>query len=265
MKVYISADMEGVTGVADWRETEADKPGYRECQEQMQAEVSAACEAAVAAGATEIVVQDAHGSARNLAGSKLPESVRLIRGWSSHPFMMVQELDGSFQGVAFIGYHSRAGVGSSPLAHTMTGKFVNIKINDRYASEFLIHSYAAAFLKVPSLFVSGDKGICDEAVQLIPGIETVAVKEGIGDSTVNIHPDLAASRIRSGVEKAFRSDPAGCLLPLPNHFKVEIVYKEHINAYLLGFYPGAKQVAPTTVQFENQNYFEVLRFLLFAP
>jgi D-amino peptidase len=82
---------------------------------------------------------------------------------------------------------------------------------------------------------------------------------------VNIHPEIAASRIRSGMEKAFRSDPAGCLLSLPGDFRVEITYKEHINAYLLGFYPGAKQVDPNTVQFETQNYFEVLRFFLFAP
>ena len=265
MKIYISADIEGVTGVTNWDETELHKEDSQFAREQMTAEVVAACEGAIQAGASEIWVKDAHWTGRNINPAKLPHEVRLVRGWGPHPLMMVQELDGSFQGVVIIGYHSRAGAGSSPLAHTMTGKFGHIKINDRYASEFLIHSYAAATLKVPSLFVSGDKGICDEAVQLIPGIETVAVKEGVGDSTVNIHPELAVSRIRSGMEKAVRGNLTGCLLPLPDHFKVEIVYKEHIYAYQLGFYPGAKQIDPITVQFECQDYFEVLRFFLFAP
>jgi len=265
MKIFISADIEGITGVTHWDETNLQKDEGDRFREQMTAEVVAACEGALQAGSTEIWVKDAHWTGRNINPAKLPHEVRLVRGWGPHPLMMVQELDGSFQGVVFIGYHSRAGAGSSPLAHTMTGKFGHIKINDRYASEFLIHSYAAATLKVPSLFVSGDKGICDEAVQLIPGIETVAVKEGVGDSTVNIHPELAVSRIRSGMEKAVRGNLTGCLLPLPDHFKVEIVYKEHIYAYQLGFYPGAKQIDPITVQFECQDYFEVLRFFLFAP
>lgn len=265
MKVFISADIEGVTGATHWDETNLQKEESNLFREQMTAEVVAACEGALQAGATEIWVKDAHWTGRNIIAAKLPHEARLIRGWSPHPLMMVQELDGSFQGVAFIGYHSRAGAGSSPLAHTITGKYVYIKINDRYASEFLIHSYAAAFLKVPSFFVSGDNGICEEAVDLIPEIETVAVKEGIGDSTVNIHPDLAISRIRAGMEKALRGNLDKCLLPLPNHFKLEIQFKDHADAYKLGFFPGAQQIAPTTVQFESQNYFEVLRFFFFAP
>ncbi len=190
MKVYISADIEGITGVTHWDETNIQKDESETSREQMTAEVSAACEGALQAGATEIWVKDAHWTGRNINHAKLPQEARLVRGWGPHPLMMVQELDGSFQGAAFIGYHSRAGANTSPLAHTITGKYASIKINDLYASEFLIHSYAAAFLKVPSLFVSGDKGICDEAVQLIPGIETVAVKEGIGDFDSE-HPSQA--------------------------------------------------------------------------
>jgi D-amino peptidase len=265
MKIFISADIEGVTGATHWDETDLQKEDSKLYREQMTAEVAAACEGALQAGATEIWVKDAHWTGRNIIATKLPQEARLIRGWGPHPLMMVQGLDESFGGVAFIGYHSRAGAGSSPLAHTMTGKYVYLKINDRYASEFMINAFAAAYLKVPSLFVSGDKGICDEATQLIPGIETVAVKEGLGDSTINIHPDLAITRIRAGMENALREQQQVSLLQLPSHFKVEIQYKDHANAYQLGFFPGAKQIDPTTVQFECQNYYEALRFLLFAP
>ncbi len=89
MKVYISADIEGITGVTHWAEADRQNPDYSELKEQMTAEVSAACEGALQAGAAEIWVKDAHGSARNLTASKLPRQTFLIRGWSGHPFSMV--------------------------------------------------------------------------------------------------------------------------------------------------------------------------------
>ena len=265
MKIFISADIEGVTGVTHWDETHLREEESRQFREQMTAEVVAACEGSIKAGAKEIWIKDAHGTGRNIFPAKLPHEARLIRGWAPDPFMMVQELDESFRGVAFIGYHSRAGTENSPLSHTISGRYASIKINDQYASEFLIHSYAAAFLKVPAILISGDKGICDEASRLIPKINTVAVKEGKGDSTINIHPELAISNIRESIQKALQGERNECLLTLPKHFCVELQYKEHTQAYQLGFYPGAKQISPTTVQFESQSYFEVLRFFLFAP
>jgi D-amino peptidase len=264
MKVYISADIEGITGVTHWDETDLQKADSNTPREQMTAEVVAACEGAIQAGATEIWVKDAHDSGRNIIASRLPQEARLIRGWSGHPFMMLQELNDTFQGVVLIGYHARAGAAASPLAHTMTGNIARLTINDRYASEFLIHAYVAAFLKVPVVFVSGDKGLCDEVALFNPHIGTVAVKEGIGNSTVNIHPGLATVRIREGVAKALAGDVAQCQVPLPAHFSVAVQYRDHAKAHLYGFFPGAKQTDPFTVQFDSESYYEVLRFLLFA-
>jgi D-amino peptidase len=264
MKVYLSADIEGVTGVTHWDEASLSKADSEVAREQMTAEVVAACEGAIEAGATEIWVKDAHASGRNLIASKLPHEVRLIRGWSGHPFLMVQELDESFAGVVLIGYHSRAGVGSNPLAHTITGRITHLKINERYGSEFLIHAYAAASVRVPVVFVSGDKGLCEDVAQLNPHMGTVAVKEGIGDSTVNLHPELAVARIRKGVAEALRSDVARCQILLPGDFSIQIRYRDHFQAFRCGYYPGARQVDAHTVQFDAQRYFEVLRFLLFV-
>ncbi len=146
MKVYISADIEGVTGVSHWDETDRLKPDYSEFREQMTAEVSAACEGAVQAGAKEIWVKDAHATARNLIAARLPQETRLIRGWSGHPFSMVQELDESFDAMLMIGYHSAAGSDANPLAHTISGNIAGLKINGRYASELQMHAYAAALV-----------------------------------------------------------------------------------------------------------------------
>jgi D-amino peptidase len=264
MKIYISADIEGVTGVTHWDETDLNKAESGLFRDQMTAEVVAACEGALQAGATEIWVKDAHDSARNIIASRLPQEARLIRGWSGHPFLMVQELNDTFQGVCLIGYHSRGGAGSSPLAHTMTGSITRMSINERPASEFLIHSYAAAYLKVLVVFVSGDQGLCDEIARFNPHIGTVAVKEGIGNSTVSIHPELATARIRDGVSKALQGDLSLCRVNLPAHFSVEIQYRRSYDAYHFGFYPGAIQKDDVTVRFENDSYYEVMRFLLFA-
>ena len=79
MKVFISADIEGVAGITSWEEARKSNPGaYHPFQRQMNAEVAAACEAAQAAGATEVVIKDAHAGANNLVASELPRGVRLI-------------------------------------------------------------------------------------------------------------------------------------------------------------------------------------------
>ncbi len=264
MKIYISADIEGVTGVTHWDETELNKPDHAFALEQMTAEVIAACEGALSAGAGEIWVKDAHDTGRNLIASKLPREARLIRAWSGHPYMMVQELDGTFDGVVMIGYHSRAGADANPLSHTMTGSLAGVWINDRPASEFLINTYTAASLKVPVVFVSGDQGLCDEIGAFAPDIRTVAVKVGVGRSTISIQPALAASRIKEGVAKAVQAKPAIKPVGLPAHFKVEIRYKDHFQAFRNAFYPGASLTDPQTLHFETDHYFDVLRLFLFV-
>lgn len=263
MKVYISADIEGVSGVTHWNETDLDKADSHAAREQMTAETAAACEGAINAGATEVWVKDAHDSGRNIFPERLPQATRLIRGWSGHPFTMLQELDSTFDALALVGYHTGAAFAGSPLAHTMTGQISWIKINHRLATEFLICAYTAALVKVPLVLVTGDSDLCREVTDFNPHITTVAVKEGVGDSTINLHPELATDRIRQGMAQALR-DPSTCLIPLPERFDVEIQYRHQHRAYQFGFFPGARQTDPITVRFEHEDFFEVLRFLLFA-
>jgi D-amino peptidase len=264
MKVFISADIEGITGATHDDETDARKPDYAEFREQMTAEVNAACEGARAAGAEEIWVKDAHDTGRNLLAAKLPRDIRLVRGWSGHPLSMIQELDASFAAVLMIGYHSRAGIPGSPLAHTMSDAVTYIKINDRFASEFLLHAYAAASFGVPVAFVSGDQGLCEEVSSVNPAIGVVAVKHGVGNSVVSIHPAVAVDKIRGGVEASLRSDRSRHLISLPDRFTLEIRYREHGRAYRAGFYPGAQPLDPFTVTFAHVHYMDVMRTLLFV-
>ncbi|HPH94771.1 MAG TPA: M55 family metallopeptidase [Anaerolineaceae bacterium] len=263
MKVYISADIEGVTGVTHWDETEAGKSDYEAAREQMTAEVAAACEGALDAGATEIWVKDAHDSARNIIADRLPREARLIRGWSGHPFMMMQELDATFKAAALIGYHSRMGSAGNPLSHTMSGNVTWVKINGEPASEFKLCAYTAALTQVPLVFVSGDRGLCDEVGQFNPNITTLAVKEGVGNSTINLHPEAVVEQMRSGVARGV-ANAGQCLLALPDHFSVEVRFRRPERAYQFGFFPGVRQIDPCTVQLEEADFFEVMRFFVFA-
>ena len=264
MKIFISADIEGVTGATDWQEARKASPEYQCFAEQMTKEVAAACEGANESGATEILIKDAHGTGRNIDQSKLPENTSLIRGWSGGPYKMIQGLNESFDAVAYIGYHSYGNSNENPLAHTMNGSVIDyVKLNGEYCSEFLMHSYLAAYLGVPVCFLSGDKGICDQVKKFNENIITVPVKEGKGASTINIHPNKALELIKNGMKEALKGDLGKNKLELPKNFSIEIRYNFHGNAYKNSFYPGAIQNSPKSILFEANDYFEIMRALSF--
>lgn len=265
MKIYISADIEGVCGTTHWDECDERKPDYTEFKNQMTAEVAAACKGAMSAGAIDIVVQDAHGTGRNITQKDLPDGAKLIRGWAGNPKSMVQELDNSFDAVLFIGYHSRAGSGGNPLSHTLRGSYIDyIKINDQFVSEFLLHGIYAATLGVPVVMLSGDAGLCEEAKSVNKNITAIAVKEGVGESTINIHPKKAIEKIWQGAESALKGDIQKCLLPTSNEYNVIIRFKKHQQAYGASFFPGCELIGSQKISFSTKDYYEILRMIQFV-
>ena len=265
MKVFISADIEGVAGITSWEEARKSNAVYHPFQRQMTAEVAAACEGAQAAGATEILVKDAHAGANNLTGGDLPRGVRLIRGWSGHPYGMVQGLEGDFDAAVFVGYHARAGAGGNPLAHTMSSMKVHeIRLNGTPASEYLIHAHAAALCDVPVVFVSGDRTLCEEVSAFNPATVTFATKWGEGPSQESVHPAEAVDGIRDGAREALSGDLDRARIEAPGHTRLEVTYKAHAQAYAASHYPGAKQLDPHTICIEHESYFEILRALMFV-
>ncbi len=266
MKVFISADIEGVTGIGHWNETDKSFPNeYSSFQKQMTAEVAAAANAAIAAGATDILIKDAHDSGRNLILDELPEIARVVRGWAGNPLSMVQEVDKTFDAIMFVGYHSRAGQNTNTLAHTMSSSRIGrMTLNGQDMSEFYLHALAASYYGVPSVFVSGDEGLCEEVKQHNQAIETVATIKGVGSSVITQHPRHSIEMISAGITKALKGDLSRGLLQIPENLDFSIEFKKHQEAYRASFYPGAVLLNPTTVGFKSQDYFEVLRFNLFA-
>ncbi|MBN36183.1 MAG: hypothetical protein CMM46_15680 [Rhodospirillaceae bacterium] len=106
MKVYISVDIEGVAGITHWDEATIGQPGYETFRAQMTDGSAATCEGALAAGATDLLVKDAHSSGRNILPERLPEEARIIRAWSGNPLSMVEGVDEGFAAIAMVGYHS---------------------------------------------------------------------------------------------------------------------------------------------------------------
>ena len=266
MKVYISADMEGITGVTHWDEVDHNKPAvYTQFQERMTKEVAAACVGATQAGAKEIWVKDAHYSGRNILSEQLPNNVKLIRGWSGHPYSMVQELDSTFDALMMVGYHSMAGLGGNPLAHTLSSaKLDSVYINDQQTSEFFLHGNIAANHGVPLVFVSGDAGLCEEVQDVSPNTTTHATMVGVGDSTISIQPEESRKAIKKKVKAALSGDLKSCLWKHPNSFSLKIRYVKQQAAYRASQYTGASLVDAKTVLFETKDYDEIMRFILFT-
>ncbi len=266
MKVFISVDIEGINGVCNWDETETDKSNYEQFRQQLQREVNAACEGAIKAGATEILIKDAHDSARNLRTLDLPECAKLLRGWVGTPCSMMAGLDETFDAVMFVGYHSPSRSSGNPLSHTMnTTRVQHVKINGTIASEFTINSLYASTLNVPIAFLSGDLNLTHLVKDINSNITTVASKEGLGGAVLSKHPNITVQEIKENVEKALKQDLLNNIVKLPETFDIEIQYRHHTQALNASFYPGCKLIDSDKISFHADNYYDVLvmfKFLL---
>lgn len=262
MKVYISADIEGVTNVTNWDETELYHDAHDAARKQMTREVLAACRGALAGGATEIVVKDAHDSARNIITEEMPDEVTLIRGWTNSPESMMAGIDDTFDAVIYIGYHSGANYNGNPLAHTMNTQNNYVRINGKDAAEFDMNSYVAAQHGASVIFLSGDEQLCEHAKELVPAMETVGVKKGVGGATFNMSANKACALIEKGVEAGMKK-LAECKLAEPEFYEVEISFKEPVKAYRASFYPGVEQIDARTVRYTAKDAHEMMTTKMF--
>ena len=262
LKVHISADMEGISGVVSSDDADRDGKDYGPFRQMMTREVNAAIEGALAAGATEVVVRDAHSTARNLVPELLNENALLLRAWSGGPKMMMEGLDESFDAVIFIGYHAKAGTPDSVLGHTFKGgDIVDVSINDISLTEAGINALIAGYYGVPVVFVAGDRALCEQAEALLGSVETVAVKEGINKAALCLHPEVARRRIRAGVEKALHRMESYQPFVMDPPYTLRITYKKESWAYEGSTFPGAQRSGDWEITFESDGLMEVINAL----
>jgi len=260
MKIFISADIEGITTTTIWDETDPSHASYPAHAKQMTEEVLACIQGAKKAGAKEIVVKDAHGNTMtNIDPTRMPSGVTLLRNGTGHPHSMAEGIDKTFDAALFVGYHSGASKSGNPMSHTMTGRLVYIKLNGTIASEFMLYSYACALESVPTVFLSGDKMLCDDSKDLHPNLVTCPVKDGIGSMTKNYSTEDTLANIKELSEKALKQDLGNAVVKLPEFFELEICFKEQAHAERVSWFPGVMRKNDNTVTFKSNDYFEILR------
>jgi len=260
LKVYISADMEGIGGVSTWK-VQAGSKGreYEKFRELMTAEVNAAIAGAFDAGATEILVSDSHGDAQNLDVERLDRRVQLIRAWP-RPLGMMEGIDSTFDAVAFVGYHAAEGRENATLSHTMSGT-EELKLNGTTVPEAGFNAAIAGDLGVPVVFLSGDQTIGEDAKRLFGAIETVAVKQAIGFYAARMmHPEEAQRLIRDGVKRGI--ERRGEIKPyrLSHPVKLEMRFNDIVSAELVSYLPGVERPRGNTIIFTGPDMGAVSRF-----
>jgi D-amino peptidase len=267
LKVYISADMEGITGVASADQLGPTSFEYGRAREWMTAEVLAAIQGAREAGATEFVVSDSHGNGESLLIDKFPSDipVRIVRSFP-RPLGMMEGIDSTFGAVIFIGYHASTSSTTGVRAHTMSSALLTrIALNGTSMSEAGVNAAIAAQFGVPVVMITGDDAIVDETKQRLGPIEGVAVKHAIGfHSTSTLTPEVAQGQIRQhakiAVERRAQMKPYAMTRPV----SVEVSFKNYRPVELLGYLPNVQRIDSHTVRFSARDMIEASKFLEFV-
>jgi D-amino peptidase len=188
MKILIAADMEGISSVTNWDQTDPKHPEYARFRKIMTADVNAAIRGALLAGADDVVVSDGHGDGSNILIEELEGNARLNAGNGS-PFSMIQGVEAGVDGVLYVGYHARAGSQNGILAHTWSAsRIANVWLNDVLVGEYGLNAAVAGHFGVPVLMISGDQTACAQAVELLGALETAVVKQATGFASAECLP-----------------------------------------------------------------------------
>lgn len=259
LKVFISVDMEGITGVVTSEECSRTGQDYNYFRKIMTLETNAAIEGALAAGAIEIWVRDSHGSARNIIPDLLNEKAVLIRDWSGGPKGMMDGIDETFDAAMFIGYHARAGTPDAIIEHTSSGIVTDMAVNGISLPEAGYNALTAGHYNVPVVFLAGDKAICEQAKKLFGQVETVAVKHAIGGAAVSLHPNVAHAKIRIGVRKALENLKEYKPFKLTAPYTLVMKLKTEIQVYNGAFYPGAKRTGDWELTYKSDSIMDIIK------
>lgn len=263
MRVYISVDMEGIGGISHPHPTDAKDTRYAASVALMVGETNAAIDGALAAGATDILVNDSHSSMYNLLPEDVHQAARVLQGekaWS----MVAGALPGAdgtptFDVALFVGYHARAGHGRGTIAHTYSVRPIETRLDGRPTGEYGLNAMILGAWGIPVGLVSGDDALADEVADWLPWTERVVVKEADGThSAISVHPTVARDRVRAGAEAAVHRAAPGARHPLrildvDRPVVIEVDYERGVVADHAAIVPGATRVGDRTVRFEAED------------
>jgi D-amino peptidase len=264
LKIYISADMEGVVGVVTADQLGPQGFEYNRFREFMTEEVKAAAEAAFEAGATEVVISDSHGNGENLLIEKLPKNVTVVRSWP-RPLMMMQGIDETFDGAIFIGYHASTNNLAGVRAHTISSaRLADVRLNSTSMPEAGINAAIAGYFNVPVIMISGDDVIVKEATDLLGNIEGAVVKWAISfHAAKTLTPEIAYDLIRQKTRKAIARIKEFKPYKIAQPVQLDVRFKAYRPAELLAYLPIVERTDSHSIRFRGKDIVEVSKFLEF--
>ncbi|MFC1724392.1 M55 family metallopeptidase [candidate division KSB1 bacterium] len=265
LKVFISADIEGITSVVNHEQSSERGRDYNYFRRIMTAEVNSAIEGALEAGATDILVADSHGlDGINLIVDDLNPAARLIRSWP-RPLMMMEGIDETFDAVILIGYHAGEQIPGAVLAHTMHGgKIFDLKLNGKSVNEAVFSAATAGHFNVPVVLISGDDAVMEQTKEFIPDFEQAIVKRAIGFySANNLHPQKAKDLIKNKTVRALKNLKKFKPFKLEYPVKMEITFKSKLYAEIFSLLPVIKRTDSHTIEYRAEDMVEISKFISF--
>jgi len=254
MKLYISADMEGISGISGSDFVLPDRRLYPEGRRYYTRDINACATGCFAAGASEVIARDGHGGGNHALWDELDPRVELVQGDCPHPFSGLEGAD------AFIllGYHALAGTAGALLEHTFSSATVqNMWLNGRLVGEIGIHAAMAAELGVPTIMVSGDDKACAEAEAWISGVVVCRVKEGLGTQGARLLSAETARRLieertQEAIGKLHDIPPP----PVPHPVILRVEMKERIPLPRDNTRPGMRVIDGRTFELTAETVTE---------
>ncbi|MEX2355680.1 MAG: M55 family metallopeptidase [Thermaerobacterales bacterium] len=255
MKVFISADMEGVTGVSGLLHMK--DGGYERMRKLLTEDINVAIDGAFEAGATEVLVADAHGDGTNILIEDLDDRAELISG-SNNLLNQMVGLDETFDAVFFIGYHGGEGHGDGVLNHTIhSGVCTNITCNGKVAGELALNAGIAGHFDVPVVLVVGDDVACDEGRETLGDVETVAVKKSLDRYTARLlSPKRSHKLIKEGAIRSLKRVKEFKPYKVEAPVEIALTTKLTSQARIATLFPTIKRRDSKTVVMTSDNYLE---------
>jgi len=264
LKIYISADMEGIAGVVTGEQLGPQGFEYARFREFMTQEVNAAIEGALSGGATQIVVSDSHGNGQNLLIEKLPSNVWIVRSWP-RPLGMMQGIDETFAGAIFIGYHTGTTNLQGVRAHTLSSaRLTDVRLKGVSVSEAGINAAIAGHFNVPVIMVSGDDAVVKETTALLGNIEGAIVKYASGfHSARTMTPQAASVVIREKAQRAVQRLREFKPYKLNAPIELNVTFKNYRPSEVLSYLSIVERTDAHTIKFVGKDIIEVSKFLTF--
>jgi len=260
MKIFISVDMEGIACATHSDHVKMEGPAYVAAQRWMTAEVNAAIDGAIEAGADSFVVADGHGLMRNLLPDELHEDALLVLG-TPRPLLQMEGIDDSFDLAFFIGYHARAGDAIGVMAHTHVGKIVyELYLNGQPVTEAAFNGAVAGHFGVPVGLVAGDDALLAEVAVTHPWAERAVTKWAIGPTAArNLTPKAAQKTIRHAAKRAVEraGEMTAAKLDSPIEFRAHFL--KALQAQLVSDIPGVERFDSRSVRYIGADMVEITK------